>query len=66
MLYSMSSLDGCGGMQGTNALLLGALLGGMMAFDMGGPMNKAASTFALGLLASKIYTPQAAVICHPF
>ena len=34
----------------------------MMAFDMGGPVNKAAYTFAVGLLASKIYMPMAAVI----
>jgi len=33
-----------------------------MAFDMGGPVNKAAYTFAVGLLASKVYTPMAAVI----
>ncbi len=50
------------GMRGTNALLLGMILGAMMAFDMGGPVNKAAYTFAVGLLASKIYTPMAAVI----
>jgi PTS system fructose-specific IIC component len=50
------------GMRGANALLLGVVLGSMMAFDMGGPVNKAAYTFAVGLLASKIYTPMAAVI----
>lgn len=50
------------GMRGANALLLGVVLGGMMAFDMGGPVNKAAYTFAVGLLASKIYTPMAAVM----
>jgi len=50
------------GMQGTNALLLGVLLGGMMAFDMGGPVNKAAYTFSVGLLASSVYTPMAAVM----
>jgi PTS system fructose-specific IIC component len=50
------------GLQGANALLLGALLGGMMAFDMGGPINKAAYTFAVGLLASKQYAPMAAVM----
>jgi PTS system fructose-specific IIC component len=50
------------GMQGTNALLLGVLLGGMMAFDMGGPVNKAAYTFSVGLLASNVYTPMAAVM----
>jgi PTS system fructose-specific IIC component len=54
--------DWLNGMRGTNALVLGLLLGAMMAFDMGGPVNKAAYTFAVGLLASKIYTPMAAVI----
>jgi PTS system fructose-specific IIC component len=49
-------------LSGTNALLFGAILGGMMAFDMGGPVNKAAYTFAVGLLASKIYTPMAVVM----
>ncbi|HSI13136.1 MAG TPA: PTS fructose-like transporter subunit IIB [Chthoniobacter sp.] len=54
--------DWLNGMRGANALLLGVILGGMMAFDMGGPVNKAAYTFAVGLLASKIYTPMAAVM----
>ncbi len=45
-----------------NALLLGLLLGVMMAFDMGGPVNKAAYTFAVGLLSSGIYAPIAAVM----
>lgn len=46
----------------TNAVLLGLLLGGMMAVDMGGPVNKAAYTFAVGLLASNIFAPMAAVM----
>jgi fructose PTS system EIIBC or EIIC component len=46
----------------TNAVLLGLLLGGMMAVDMGGPVNKAAYTFAVGLLTSGAYTPMAAVM----
>jgi fructose PTS system EIIBC or EIIC component len=50
------------GMQATSALVLGALLGAMMAFDVGGPVNKAAYTFAVGLLASKVYGPMAAVM----
>jgi PTS system fructose-specific IIC component len=50
------------GMRGANAMLLGVILGGMMAFDMGGPVNKAAYTFSIGLLASKIYGPMAAVM----
>ena len=45
-----------------NALLLGLLMGGMMAVDMGGPVNKAAYAVAVGLLASKIYAPMAAVM----
>lgn len=35
-----------------NAVLLGAVLGGMMAVDMGGPINKAAYTFAIGVFTS--------------
>jgi fructose PTS system EIIBC or EIIC component len=50
------------GLQQGSALLLGLILGAMMAFDMGGPVNKAAYTFSVGLLASKIYTPMAAVM----
>ena len=41
------------GLTGTNAILLGVLLGLMMAFDMGGPVNKVAYTFATaGLTAA--------------
>jgi PTS system fructose-specific IIC component len=50
------------GLSGANAVLLGALLGGMMALDMGGPLNKAAYAFSVGLLASSTYTPKAAVM----
>ncbi|MFM7426090.1 MAG: PTS fructose-like transporter subunit IIB [Elainella sp.] len=46
----------------TNAVILGLILGGMMAVDMGGPVNKAAYTFAVGLLASNVYMPMAAVM----
>lgn len=35
-----------------NAVLLGAVLAGMMAVDMGGPINKAAYTFAIGVFTS--------------
>jgi fructose PTS system EIIBC or EIIC component len=38
------------------------ILGAMMAFDMGGPVNKAAYTFAVGLLGSHISMPMAAVM----
>ncbi|WP_026958759.1 PTS fructose transporter subunit IIBC [Aliagarivorans taiwanensis] len=45
-----------------NAILLGILLGAMMCFDMGGPVNKAAYTFGVGLLGSQTYEPMAAVM----
>ncbi|PJG82065.1 fructose-specific PTS transporter subunit EIIC [Caviibacterium pharyngocola] len=45
-----------------NAILLGAVLGAMMCTDMGGPINKAAYTFGVGLIASGQYTPMAAVM----
>lgn len=50
------------GMQGSNAVFLGLLLGSMMAFDMGGPVNKAAYAFATGLITSQVYAPMAAVM----
>jgi fructose PTS system EIIBC or EIIC component len=50
------------GMRTANALLLGLIMGGMMAVDMGGPVNKAAYAVAVGLLASHIYNPMAAVM----
>jgi PTS system fructose-specific IIC component len=50
------------GLQQGSALMLGLILGAMMGFDMGGPVNKAAYTFSVGLLASKIYAPMAAVM----
>ena len=45
-----------------NKVLLGALLGGMMAVDLGGPVNKAAYTFGTGMLASGQYEIMAAVM----
>ena len=49
-------------LQGSSALLLGALLGGMMAIDMGGPVNKAAYLFSSGLIASDVLGPMAATM----
>ena len=40
-----------GGMQGANIVLLGAIVGGMMSIDFGGPFNKASYVFSTGLLA---------------
>ena len=49
-------------MSSANKILLGALLGGMMAVDLGGPINKAAYTFGTGMLASGQYEIMAAVM----
>lgn len=54
--------DFLNGMGSTNAVLLGILLGAMMCFDLGGPVNKAAYTFGVGLLASQSYLPMAAIM----
>ena len=41
-------------LSGSSAVLLGLLVGGMMAVDMGGPVNKAAYVFATGTLAESV------------
>ncbi|MFV0577147.1 MAG: fructose-specific PTS transporter subunit EIIC [Fusobacterium ulcerans] len=45
-----------------NLILLGAVLAGMMAVDMGGPVNKAAFTFGIATIAAGNYAPHAAVM----
>ncbi|MGM3189418.1 PTS fructose transporter subunit IIBC [Dickeya dadantii subsp. dieffenbachiae] len=45
-----------------NAVILGAILGGMMCTDMGGPVNKVAYVFGTTLLSSQVYAPMAAVM----
>tara|TARA_R110002167_G_scaffold220460_5_gene425076 strand:- start:9014 stop:10153 length:1140 start_codon:yes stop_codon:yes gene_type:complete len=56
-------------MSGTNKILLAAVVGAMVGFDLGGPVNKAAITSSLALLASGIYDPntaaQVAIIVPP-
>ena len=42
------------GLSGSSAVLLGLLVGGMMAVDMGGPVNKAAYVFGTGTLAASV------------
>jgi len=61
--YLMEGLnDWLSNMQTGNAIMLGAFLGGMMCTDMGGPVNKVAYAFAVGLLSSQQYAPMAAVM----
>lgn len=44
----------------TQGVLFGALIGIMMAFDMGGPINKSISTFSIALMSTGVYAPIAA------
>ncbi|GEQ16300.1 MULTISPECIES: PTS 2-O-a-mannosyl-D-glycerate transporter subunit IIABC [Clostridium] len=46
-----------GSMAGTNAALFGAILGIMVSFDLGGPVNKAAYAFCIGAMAEGIIIP---------
>ncbi|GAA4720127.1 PTS fructose transporter subunit IIABC [Brevibacillus fulvus] len=45
-----------------NAVILGIILGAMMAFDMGGPVNKAAFTFGIMMISNGNYLPHAAIM----
>ncbi|EEH00962.1 pts system, fructose-specific iiabc component [Borreliella finlandensis] len=49
-------------LSGTNMAILGALLGGMMAIDMGGPVNKAAYAFGIAMITAKNYIPHASIM----
>lgn len=51
--------DWLNGMSGTNAILLGAVIGFFVSFDLGGPVNKAAYAFCLGAMANGVYGPYA-------
>jgi len=44
----------------THAAIMGLLIGMMVAFDMGGPLNKTVCMFAIGLMSTGIYEPIAA------
>jgi PTS system fructose-specific IIC component len=50
------------GLSGANIVFLGIIVGAMMAFDMGGPVNKVAYTFAIGAVSAGILEPMAAVM----
>ena len=54
--------DGLNSMGGTSQILLGCLLAGMMAIDMGGPFNKAAYVFGVAAIASGDFNVMAAVM----
>lgn len=54
--------NGLTSMGGSSKLILGIILGGMMAVDMGGPFNKAAYVFGTAAIASGNYDVMAAVM----
>ncbi|RNA70453.1 PTS fructose transporter subunit IIABC [Alteribacter keqinensis] len=51
-----------GGLGTGNIVLMGILLGAMMAVDMGGPINKAAFTFGIAMIEGGNYAPHAAIM----
>jgi fructose PTS system EIIBC or EIIC component len=60
--------DWLAGMQGTSSILLALILGAMISFDMGGPVNKVAFLFGSAMIAEgnyEIMGPIAAAICIP-
>ena len=54
--------NGLGHLNGTSSILLGIVLGGMMAIDMGGPFNKASYVFGTASIAAGNYNIMAAVM----
>ena len=58
-LINTGLTDWLNAMQGTNAILLGALIGAMVSFDLGGPVNKAAYTFCLAAMGNGNLIPYA-------
>ncbi|WP_313631093.1 PTS fructose transporter subunit IIC [Enterococcus devriesei] len=57
------------GLSGGNQIIMAAVVGAMVGFDLGGPVNKAAVTTAMALLTSQVYAPntaaQVAIIIPP-
>lgn len=47
------------GLSGANAIVLGAVIGIMVSFDLGGPVNKAAYAFCIGAIAEGNFVPYA-------
>lgn len=62
VLLNESVLEYLNSIQTTNKILLGALLGGMVTFDLGGPINKAVYAFGLTTLANGHYDIMAAIM----
>ncbi|MED4532756.1 fructose-specific PTS transporter subunit EIIC [Metabacillus fastidiosus] len=61
-LLNMQINEFLNGLGTTNLVILGIILGGMMAIDMGGPINKGAFTFGLAMIEAGHFTPHAAIM----
>ena len=59
-MLNTALVDFLGSMAGTNAALLGAVLGIMVSFDLGGPVNKAAYAFCVAAMAEGVLMPYCA------
>ena len=59
-MINTALVDFLGSMAGTNAALLGAVLGIMVSFDLGGPVNKAAYAFCVAAMAEGVLMPYCA------
>ncbi|WP_372883091.1 PTS 2-O-a-mannosyl-D-glycerate transporter subunit IIABC [Psychromonas sp.] len=58
-LLNQGLTDWLNSLSGSNTLLLGAVIGLFVSFDLGGPVNKAAYAFCLGAMANGVYGPYA-------
>jgi len=58
-LLNQGLTDWLNSLSGTNTLLLGAIIGIFVSFDLGGPVNKASYAFCLGAMANGVYGPYA-------
>lgn len=61
-IINQALTSGLNNMPGASTILLGVILGGMMAIDMGGPFNKAAYVFGTAAIATGNYNIMAAVM----
>lgn len=59
-LLNATLVDVLGSLSGSNAALLGAVLGIMVSFDLGGPVNKAAYAFCVAAMAEGVLMPYCA------
>lgn len=59
-MLNAALVDFLGGLAGSNAALLGAVLGIMVSFDLGGPVNKAAYAFCVAAMAEGVLMPYCA------